>query len=295
MKVIAPAKITDANFVSSSVPETDYPAWNSATSYAAGDRAIIAATHKVYQAITPSVNKAPAANPADWVEVGMTNRWRMFDDLVGTQTTASGSIEVVVTPGMATGIALFSVSADSVRVEMTDATDGKVFDETYSLSGDIEEANWYSYFFDDVPTKSSLVVQGLPSYRNASVKVTISGGSAVSVGALVFGRLYRLADAILANTTVGIQDFSRKERDEWGNFTIVERAFADVARWNFIINNSRIDEVKKRLASLRATPAVYIGSEEYASTVIYGFYRDFDVAIAYPEHSEVSIELEGLA
>jgi hypothetical protein len=39
---------------------------------------------------------------------------------------------------------------------------------------------------------------------------------------------------------------------------------------------------------------LWIGTEEYESTIVYGFYKNFDILIAYPEHSECSLEIEGL-
>jgi hypothetical protein len=294
MKIISPSRITDAELIASSIPETDYAQWSSATTYATGDRVIVLSTHRMYEALAASTNKPPQDNPVEWLDLGATNRWRMFDDKVGTLSSAADSIAVTAKPGIATGLALFNVAADSVRVQMVDADDGTVFDRTESMQGRISESNWYAWFFEDVPAKTALIVQGLPSYRKAEVTVTLTGGSVVSVGSMVFGRLHSLSDAILASPRLGIQDFSRKERDDWGNYMVVERAYADTARWSFLIPNERIDEVKSRLVALRATPAVYIGSDRYAATLIYGFFRDFDIAIAYPDHSEVAIELEGL-
>ena len=43
-----------------------------------------------------------------------------------------------------------------------------------------------------------------------------------------------------------------------------------------------------------ATPCVWIGDNNYASTVIYGFYKDFDVVINYHTVSDCNLELEGL-
>jgi hypothetical protein len=40
--------------------------------------------------------------------------------------------------------------------------------------------------------------------------------------------------------------------------------------------------------------AVWVGSEEYASMIVYGFYKDFSIEISYPTVSICSLEIEGL-
>ena len=296
MKVIAPTTITDAILVSASVPETDYAEWSSATAYAIGDKVMIVATHQTYEALTAHTNKPPASSPADWLPLGATNRWRMFDNKVGTATEAVGSVSVTLTPGIVTGVALFSVNAAQVQVVMTDPLEGVVFDRTIDLQDYTDITDWYAYFFEDVRRRPSLIIEGLPSYRTAQITITASGGAAetVAIGSLVVGRLRTYAETVLAGASAGIQDFSRKERDAWGNFQVVERAFADLVRWRFLLPNNRIDAYREQMSALRATPAVYVGSDQFSSTVIYGFYRDFSVAIEYPDHSECTLEIEGL-
>ena len=48
------------------------------------------------------------------------------------------------------------------------------------------------------------------------------------------------------------------------------------------------------LAAYRAEPMLWIGSEQYASTWVYGFYRDFSVEITFPNQSYLNLGLEGL-
>ena len=296
MKVIAPTPVTDALLVSCTVPEADHAEWSSATAYSIGDRVMIAATHQTYEALTAHTNKPPASNAADWLPLGATNRWRMFDEKVGTVTSATGSISVTLAPGIVTGVALFGVTAATVTVTLTDTMDGVVFSRTVDMQDYSGITDWYAYFYEDVRRRPSLIVEGLPSYRGAELTVTVSGGPAetVSIGSLVVGKLRKFADNILAGASAGIQDFSRKERDAFGNFQVVERAYADLVRWRLILQNNLIDAFRETLASLRATPAVYVGSDRFSSTVIYGFFRDFDVTISYPDHAECAIEIEGL-
>lgn len=296
MKLIPPIQIADAQFVSSTVVEADYAEWSAGTAYTAGDRVIVAAAHRCYEALAATTGDAPVSSPTKWLDIGATNRWRMFDDRVGTQTQDTASIVVEIEPGIVNALVLLNVSAAEVRVTMTDATDGVVFDRTYGLYDATGINDWYPYFFDDIRRKTSLVVTGMPAYRGATIRVELTDGPAttVSVGALIVGKQQVFAEAVRTGASVGIQDYSRKEADDFGNYYVVERAYAKRARWSFVLANTEIDRLQQALAAVRATPAVFIGAEKYDATLLYGFYRDFDIVISYPTLSECSIEIEGL-
>ena len=64
----------------------------------------------------------------------------------------------------------------------------------------------------------------------------------------------------------------------------------------FLVDNTQINAVQRVLADIRAIPSVFIGSEDadYAPLVVYGFYRDFSIDIAYPTKSWCRLEVEGL-
>lgn len=296
MKIIRPTTITDSILISSSVPENDYPQWDSATTYNAGDKVIVVAEHKIYEALKTTTNESPSTNPLSWLNIASTNRWAMFDEKVGTVSSAISNITLTLNPGIATGIAILGLSGVlSVYVKMT-TIEEIVYEKTINLYDPSNIADWWSYFFEDIRIKSFALVLDLPTYRASTLEIRLNGetGQPVSVGSLVVGRVLQYANSVDYGASVGIQDYSRKERDEFGNVTVVERAFNKRARWNFLIRNSEIDVFQENLAALRARPAVYIGNDDYNSLVVYGFYRDFDTVISYPTSSECSIEIEGL-
>jgi len=296
MKVIEPITVTDANLTSSTIAEDDYPVWDGVTTYAIGDRRIYG--HVIYESLTSNTNKQPDQNPLDWLNVGATNRWKMFDAKVGTQSTATTSMTVVVTPGSANAVALVNVDAAYADIVMTDPLAGVVYSRTIRLSSTIISSDWYAYFTDPITARTVFTVTNLPLYPSASISITVrkEAGETVSLGSLVVGmvRQWGIRPSILTGATTGIQDYSRKERDQFGNLLIVERAFAKRARWGIILTHRDVDAFQARMAAIRAKPAVFIGSDRLDSTVIYGFYRDFSVVISSSRHAECSIELEGL-
>ena len=79
-----------------------------------------------------------------------------------------------------------------------------------------------------------------------------------------------------------------------GNYTILPRAFNKYANESFYVQNSLVDYLQSRLSKYRATPIVYVGNTAFGATIIYGFYKDFNIAIAYPTQSLCTMNLEGL-
>ena len=297
MKVLAPIAVTDSMLTSSTVAETDHAEWAVDTAYTAGQKVIRLTTHRIYEALTETTGDTPETSPTKWLDIGATNRWKAFDQKVGTATTQTSSIEWVIGPGQTIGsVGLLELVAESVRVRVSDAIDGLVYDSTQTLTGAITSADWFAYFFEPVSRRPFALFPDLPSYRDPTITITVSGlaGETVECGVCLLGTYTEFADAVRYGASAGIVDYSKKTVDDFGNVQITERAFSKRASWQMLVANTDIDKLQRTLASLRATPALYIGSDRFDATLVYGFYRDFDITIEYYTHSECSIELEGL-
>ncbi len=296
MYLIRPMSVTDAVLTSSNVPETDFSAWASGTTYALNDKAISTTTHRIYQsAVGSNVGHDPTTDDGThWTDIGPTNKWAMFDQKVGTQTSNSTSIDVTLRlTSSVDSVALLNTSAETVRIVMTDDTAGVVYDQTFELTDLTGLTDVYSWCFDPVVLSSVLVTNVLPKYgSSATVRVVISG-SAAMCGACVVG-LSKQIGAVQYGAQIGIQDYSVKSTDLFGDYEIVERDFTDTAQFDVWISSGNVDAVKKMLAAYRATPIVYVGTEAYESTTVFGFYKNFQTVISYPDYSVCTIELEGL-
>lgn len=118
LRLLRPASIDDAVLTSSNVPENDYPAWSASATYALGARVILSATHRIYEsAANGNVGNDPTGSAGQWIDIGPTNRWAMFDEALGSQTERAGSIVVSLDPvDPIDAVALLDVTAVSVRV-----------------------------------------------------------------------------------------------------------------------------------------------------------------------------------
>ena len=244
------------------------------------------------------MNKDPtlASNATWWIEVSPTNRWKMFDISNTTQTTNADSIVVTITPGqVVNSVSLMNLEGISIRVKVTDPLEGVVYDKTVSLNNNGTINNWYNYFFSPISKKKSVVITDMPSYGTAIIEITVTNtGRTAKCGVCTLGQINYLGEGINLGATVGIQDYSRKEKNDFGDYVVVQRNYAKRAKYTMAVLNEQIDALQNLLADLRTTACVWIGDDNYESTMIYGFYKDFDIVISNHIVSDCNIEIEGL-
>jgi len=301
MQLIKPVTVTDSVLSSSNVPETDYAAWNSGTAYVVGDKVISTVTHRIYEALINNTNVDPtgtATDPATWLNIGATNRWKAFDQKISDPVTQATSIEYTLTDPTSnvTAVTLFGLKGASANVTVTDATDGEVYNRTISLLDNRNIVDWFTYFFEEQVQREQAQFLDLPPYLGSDIDVTVTAntGEDAELGQLVLGLLSNIG-VTSYGTSISIEDYSRKEADAFGNFVVVERDFAQLADFDVRFETQNARKIQRTLADFRATPIVYIGSDDTSyGTTIYGFYRRFDLTLEGPSLSFGAIEVEGL-
>lgn len=275
--VIPPLVITDAVLTASNVLENDYAPWVANITYQAGDRVVWPATHRIYESLVPgNTGKVPSTVSA-WLDIGPTNRWSMFDQALGTATEQATSIIVTLTPSApVTALAVLDSNAASVRVQ------SGAYDQIRNVQP-ADQGGSISFLDLDVASGNAITV-------------TISAGAAgdlVSVGTLLLGASIPLG--VTENApTIGIDDYSRKEADDFGNTLPVERAWAKRMSVRSLVRSDAVDGLVRTMAALRATPALWIGNAAFDSLTIYGFYRDFSAELSEAT-GLCSFQIEGLS
>ncbi len=295
MDIVRPVTISDAQFVSSTVAENDFAVWSSATTYAAGTKVIVTAAgdHHIYESLqAANTNHNPKTSPTWWNDLGADNRWAMFDGVVGTKTTKADPIAVSVNPGAVNALALLELDAVSIDVSMVAAA-VTIYSKTVRLEGAYVH-DWYSYFFEPLKFKKTLVLTDLPLNAAATLSVTINNtGNTAGCGVLVAGFLTAIGQ-LQWKPTIGIIDYSTKEKDTFGNPTIVQRAYSKRMSCQLSLDNYQVDGVQNILSDYRATPVVWYGTELFDATTIYGFFKEFNILIYSPAGSTCTLEIEGL-
>tara|TARA_R110002020_G_scaffold62613_3_gene167364 strand:+ start:9768 stop:10436 length:669 start_codon:yes stop_codon:yes gene_type:complete len=221
----------------------------------------------------------------------------MFDSTTSSQTESAGVIDLTVTPTAPyDALVLLGVEGSSVQLIVRDGGGVVRYDETRSLADYSNVTGFYSYFFGELPLDAQAAVTFLdiPNYTSATYRLIIlkAGGTAKCAEA-VFGRASELAVTNFGSS-VGIKDYSVKRVDDFGNVQIIERPFSKRANFDLKIETNEVGVFNRFMASLRATPVVYIGDEGREETIIFGYYRDFNVVLSGPSISTCSLEIEGL-
>jgi len=316
MQIIDYTPITDSILLSSDIPEqtTVYPEWTSTYSFVTGQRCVITTPgyHKIYECIwhTPDcLNKYPpnylTGTGALWKLISFTNRWKLFDQIVqpdrasigdnvlgcdwetgrvwqpdtvwNTVTTSSAHISLL--PGLIDTVALLNVDSNNVVIIMTDPSAGEVYNETETPTD---------------TTNFNAVYGGLPAYPNAVLDIIVRNSIGdVNIGELIVGRA-RTLGTTKYGVDVGLVDFSAKTADGYGNFNITERAYSKRISCTFMTSTANHSGVFRLLEKYRATPLVWIVSGLYSTTLIYGYYRDFQMLIESLGLTECSLSIEGL-
>jgi hypothetical protein len=312
MNVVTPAKILDEYLVSSNVPEDDETEWDSGDApYSENDVVMVTTTangasiasHRIYRSTADTNNEDPTLRTTYdsggddvlwWEDLGPTNRWKMFDEVVQRQTENADSIEVVLElDQLFDTIAFLNVDAVTIDVEI-EIDSEVVYDETINMLQDDDVGDWWEYFNIPINYRENAVVINVPGYQDATLTVTFhfDGGTA-KVGAMVPGVAENIGRTQYG-LELGIQDFSRKETDG-GLSTIDEGPFLDDQRALVKIETGKFDRVNRLLKSRRALPTVYFADADFPGTLLYGFFVDFRIMIPGPRVSECMLELEGIA
>jgi hypothetical protein len=301
MQIIKSTAITPTELVSSDLWEVsdDYPEWDETVSYVIGQRVVVTThlgyeVHNCYEAAwsTGNINKYPPNNlsgtpPIYWTYLFKTNRWLLFDNIVAPQRaiafadteTGIGSMQVELLPGDIDTVAVMNTDSTSIEIVLTDPDDGIVYNETKTPG---------------MPTYFNGIYSDLPSYPAATLKVTIvnENGDA-ACGELIVGKIATLGKAKYG-VQVGINDYSTKQIDDFGNYDIIERMYSRRMTVDFFTDMALHGGVMSLLEKYRAKPLVWIISTDYDSTIVYGFYRDLQMTLSNLSYADGSVSIEGL-
>ena len=270
LQLLQPAVIGAAALVSSNLPENDYPEWSATATYGLGARVIKAATHRIYEsAAVNNVGNDPVGISGKWRDLGPTNRWAMFDQALGSVATAEGEITVTLAAGEIDAVAVLDTTATAVRVQAAG------YDRTVA------------------PNRSgTATLLDLPSAAG-NVTITITGPGTIEAGTLLVGRLVGLGHTE-EGPKAGINDYSVKVTDQFGEVKVVERAWAKRMSVRSKIRTDALDLVASRIAAVRGRPSLWIGKDGLDTLTIYGFFRDFTIE-RDTTVSTLNLSVEGLS
>jgi hypothetical protein len=93
---------------------------------------------------------------------------------------------------------------------------------------------------------------------------------------------------------LGILDYSVKETDSFGTPKLIVREFAKKGNFDVLVDQVNLNSVYRKLAKYRATNVLWIGDDNIAPTIIFGWCRKFNIVLPQLNVNICSLEIEGM-
>ena len=280
VSLIIPKTIATADFISSTIPETDYTAWSSGTNYGLAARCISATTHKIYESLIANnlnhdptnINNRTGTTPW-WLEIGATNKWALFDGLSSSQSTADGSFTVLIKPSYYDSIYMGGLAYGSIHVTVQNYIDGPIVYDSHviRLDGSVIDDYWGYFFYPFQQMTDYLFAEIVHGYAKiVTIEFKADTGNA-TCGILVFGTRKELGKALYGAKSKP-KSYSYINIDEFGVNQIVRRKSATDISLTAIVDLDKASTSIKAVQEALDVPAVWIGSEllEYSGLRIFG-------------------------
>lgn len=274
------------------------PLYSSGTTY--GLNAVVRYNSVIYQSLqATNINHQPDTSSLWWIELYADNMHAAFDIQTSTVSSAVTSMTFVVKPGSFDSAALINLETALIEIAVSDDNTKQLVYNSSAGLADSTLQDWYQYFFyDPLVHRTQVVFYNIPPYTEAVVTIRLSGSalSIISVAQAIFGTIASLGGTQYG-AQAGIVDYSRKDTDEFGTISFTKRAFSKRLTADIYINNAELNRIQNYLYNIRATPTVWIASDDpqlEEVSIIWGFYRDFSTTISYPSHSLCNLQIEGL-
>lgn len=274
-----------AGLLYSSVPITE-PLWAAGT-YAKGAK-VRDASNFVFESIADG-NTAEVTDKTKWLPLGVTNRLKMFDKAVNSQTTAPDSLTVVVKAGqLANTLTLLNAAGSSVTVTQSESG----YSRTISLVSH-NVLSWYDFYYQEPQWTGDVTFGNIPPYINALLTVHVkSPGNQAALGGFFFGRA-KFIGTTQWGLKAGILSYSGDEEDDFGNVTLLPRDSAKRMNFEVSIPRGYEDEAFRFLRAADNVEMVAIASTEWSMTQSYGYLGQWEVPLGI-EGETMPVEWRGL-
>lgn len=298
------AETKDVVLTSSTVAGSTESEYSSGSTYNSGNKVKVSFDSDGVTARTPvheyesltdtNTGNYPPDSPTQWSDLGASNRWKMFDPFLNTETESASNIVVELGSNRTDMVGLLNVTGSAVVFELWR---GGVLikSETVDLRILDSGPGWYSWLYGTYEYKTK-AFWTYPKYTDATLKVTIQtlAGEA-KCGALHYGTQVSFG-TMRYGATVGIDDYSYFDVDTSGRISLAPGNYADRAEFEMWLRNQDIDVFKRKMTSLRGKLSLYDlnnPGSDYDSFRIYGIAGPCDVVLPGKLRSKVNVEIKG--
>jgi len=286
-KVLVPITIDSTMVTASSIsePASGETAWVSSGTYAVADIRYLAATHKLYKCTQAHTGRTNAPNTASelgyyWQDIGATQRYAAFDNLVNTKSTGTTTITyTILLATFINSVAFYGLSnVSTVRVVVKDGAGGTVvYDQTTNLI--YPGLGFWEYYHTAATILDRCVMQSIPLVSAPEVSITLTGatGTTIGVGMIAIGDLRPLFDTTTwGGTQFGSQakptTYSYIKTDDYGVTSIIKRGSSTDMSIKVEFPHGQADYALATVQSVLDIPAAWVGTDEfgYAGLNVFG-------------------------
>jgi hypothetical protein len=293
-----------------SLSDTDYweflgaAYWKNTETYIKG--VVIVYEKRLYESLVENnIGNMPGltSTTSKWLDLGTDNRVALFDVNSSRPSISRVNFSAQINPNIlrqnnttinSIGISLLK-NISSVKVSIwqnnSSGLSKRVWTNTYSVAGKS------TALLDGIPYSPTFgAYAGVSGAGKILLEFTISGSDVAEVGTVVFGTVNTLGN-VQYGAKLGIEDYSIKEPDDYGNVTFVKRQYNRNVSISFDIVNSSVAAVQQLLYDLRATPTYWEVTDinDFNSvTNFVGWYTDFNCTISRPTVSTYTLDLRSL-
>ncbi len=282
--------------------------WASGTTYAADD-----VVRKGYELYISGKDNNSGNDPettskgkgAPWVHRGKINCLRMFDEYIGSDTiSASTDLVTTISNLKADQLALFNVFARLIRVEILDSSGNVRWIYEKGISTGRKVVGWYDYFFRPFPPRPVIDhIISLPwmirGYGNEKVRLTLIAGNegGVACGSCDFGIKTELGITQWDAKSGGMY-FGMRKRDNWGRVFRRKGATAKLLKCELRVPKGSENYASRILSGLLDETVIFdlnnTSDKKYEPLIVKGFLTDYWESLKGPNHTTVSMNIEGL-
>jgi hypothetical protein len=271
-------------------------------SYSVGDQVMLSSTHKVYQAVTVN-NNDPSIGaeliPPSWVELYATNKYRMFDYVINTESSGSGDL-ILIPNTTTTTLSIFgltNISSIGVEVRQDDEFTAVIYSSTKDLSLDTPLADSIA---NESLYQSKVIFDDLPTWDKPWIKITITKANVLDpslkwgIGSIVLGNARTMGTMTYSSST-SRTSYDTVETDDYGNETIVSRPSSEYTTFEMVIQPQYADYVERILKDSLNKPRVYIGDKKDGEKIFtFGRYERSPISYDDPLICTTTLKVRGL-
>lgn len=240
----------------------------------------------------------PIETPLKWEDLGYVNKYKCLDQSLSSQTVSDSAIDggdITMSFITARVDEVYFINLVASEITITVNTTGSTPIELHNQTIPLISKNggtFYNYFFNDFIYKSKLNTP-IPISLGVTIDITIKPISGIAkVGLVGIGKT-NYTGATLYGAGLGMIDFSKKQIGSTGETYLQQGNYKATNSLTVDIPAGLTDLVYDLLVKYRGIPVMF-ETDGYDSLILFGIYNKFNILIATPTISKMTIDLESL-